>query len=105
MDIILVKDKNSQEKTDYVSQYHYSIVLVLYLAVMAIITHGATVVMIELFDPLMVLAAVQKEKCTALYGVPTMFIAEFSATQCSICLTFLPFVQGSWQVHHVQSKQ
>jgi len=48
------------------------------LAVMAIITHGATLVMIEVFDPLMVLAAVQKEKCTALYGVPTMFIAEFS---------------------------
>ena len=48
------------------------------LAVMAIITHRATMVMIELFDPLMVLGAVQKEKCTALYGVPTMFIAEFS---------------------------
>jgi fatty-acyl-CoA synthase len=48
------------------------------LAVMAIITHGATMVMIEIFDPVMVLAAVQKEKCTALYGVPTMFIAEFS---------------------------
>jgi fatty-acyl-CoA synthase len=48
------------------------------LAVMALITHGATMVMIELFDPLMVLGAVQKEKCTALYGVPTMFIAEFS---------------------------
>jgi fatty-acyl-CoA synthase len=48
------------------------------LAVMAIITHGATMVMIEIFDPLMVLGAVQKEKCTALYGVPTMFIAEFS---------------------------
>ncbi len=48
------------------------------LGVMAIITHGATMVVIELFDPLMVLAAVQKEKCTALYGVPTMFIAEFS---------------------------
>jgi fatty-acyl-CoA synthase len=48
------------------------------LAVMAIVTHGATMVMIELFDPLMVLGAVQKEKCTALYGVPTMFIAEFS---------------------------
>ena len=30
------------------------------------------------FDPLLALAAVQKEKCTALYGVPTMFIAEFS---------------------------
>ena len=48
------------------------------LAVMAIITHGATMVMVELFEPLMVLGAVQKEKCTALYGVPTMFIAEFS---------------------------
>jgi fatty-acyl-CoA synthase len=48
------------------------------LGVMAIITHGATHVMLEVFDPLLVLAAVQKEKCTALYGVPTMFIAEFS---------------------------
>ncbi len=34
--------------------------------------------MLEIFDPLLALAAVQKEKCTALYGVPTMFIAEFS---------------------------
>jgi fatty-acyl-CoA synthase len=48
------------------------------LGIMAVITHGATAVMVELFDPLMVLAAVQKEKCTALYGVPTMFIAEFT---------------------------
>jgi fatty-acyl-CoA synthase len=48
------------------------------LGVMAILTHRATLVMLEIFDPLMVLAAVQKEKCTALYGVPTMFIAEFS---------------------------
>ena len=48
------------------------------LGVLAILTHGGTLVMIELFDPLLVLAAVQKEKRTALYGVPTMFIAEFS---------------------------
>lgn len=48
------------------------------LGIMAVITHGATAVMVEVFDPLMVLAAVQKEKCTALYGVPTMFIAEFT---------------------------
>lgn len=34
--------------------------------------------MLEEFDPLRVLAAVQKEKCTALYGVPTMFIAELN---------------------------
>jgi len=50
----------------------------LVLGVLATLTHGGTLVMIELFDPLLVLAAVQKEKCTALYGVPTMFIAEFS---------------------------
>ena len=48
------------------------------LGVMAVLTHGATHVMLELYDPLMVLAAVQKEKCTALYGVPTMFIAEYT---------------------------
>jgi fatty-acyl-CoA synthase len=48
------------------------------LGVMAILTHRATLVMLEIFDPLMVLAAVHKEKCTALYGVPTMFIAEYT---------------------------
>lgn len=48
------------------------------LAVCAIVTHGATMVLTEDFDPLMVLASVQKEKCTALYGVPTMFIAELN---------------------------
>jgi fatty-acyl-CoA synthase len=48
------------------------------LGVMAIVTHGATLVPIENFDPLVVLASVQKEKCTALYGVPTMFIAELN---------------------------
>jgi fatty-acyl-CoA synthase len=48
------------------------------LALCAVITHGATMVMVEDFDPLMVLASVEKEKCTALYGVPTMFIAELN---------------------------
>jgi len=48
------------------------------LALCAIITHGATMVLVENFDPLVVLASVQKEKCTALYGVPTMFIAELN---------------------------
>ncbi|MBN2610342.1 MAG: AMP-binding protein [Bacteroidales bacterium] len=46
------------------------------LGVMAILTHGATLVILESFDPLLVLASVQKENCTALYGVPTMFIEE-----------------------------
>jgi fatty-acyl-CoA synthase len=48
------------------------------LAMCAIITHGGTLVFVEEFDPLMVLASVQKERCTALYGVPTMFIAELN---------------------------
>ena len=34
--------------------------------------------MIEKFDPLLTMASVHKERCTALYGVPTMFIAELS---------------------------
>jgi len=46
------------------------------LGVMAALCHGTTLVPLEVFDPLMVLAAIQKEKCTAVYGVPTMFIAE-----------------------------
>ncbi len=48
------------------------------LGVLAALSHEATLVMLEVFDPLLVLAAVQKEKCTALYGVPTMFIAELN---------------------------
>ena len=40
------------------------------------ITHGAAMVFPgESFDPLTVLSTVQAERCTALYGVPTMFIA------------------------------
>ena len=50
----------------------------LVLGMMAIVTHGATAVILESFDPLLALASVQKEKCTAIYGVPTMFIAELS---------------------------
>jgi fatty-acyl-CoA synthase len=50
----------------------------LVLGIMAIVTHGATAVLVESFDPLLVLASVQKEKCTGLYGVPTMFIAELN---------------------------
>jgi fatty-acyl-CoA synthase len=48
------------------------------LATMNILTHGCTQVMVEKFDPLVVLASVHKERCTALYGVPTMFIAELN---------------------------
>ena len=46
------------------------------LGVCSVITHGSTMVMVEDFDPLKVLASVHRERCTALHGVPTMFIAE-----------------------------
>jgi fatty-acyl-CoA synthase len=40
-------------------------------------THGATIVVPEAaFDPGAVLHAVEAERCTSLYGVPTMFISE-----------------------------
>ncbi len=46
---------------------------------LAIVTHGATIVIPNYtFDPVLTLEAVQKERCTSLYGVPTMFIAELA---------------------------
>jgi fatty-acyl-CoA synthase len=46
------------------------------LGVMACVTHATTMVPVEIFDPLKVLQTIEKEKCTAVHGVPTMFIAE-----------------------------
>ena len=48
------------------------------LGIMAILSHGATAVMVENFDPLIVLASIQHAKATAVYGVPTMYIAELN---------------------------
>jgi len=43
------------------------------------LTHGATIIIPdEYFEPKSVLETVQKERCTALHGVPTMFIAELA---------------------------
>ena len=46
---------------------------------LAAVTHGACMVIpAPGFDPAATLAAVSEERCTSLYGVPTMFIAEWS---------------------------
>ena len=46
------------------------------LGVLACVTHGSAIVFpSEAFEPLAVLETVAAEKCTALHGVPTMFIA------------------------------
>jgi fatty-acyl-CoA synthase len=47
----------------------------LVLAVMACLTHATGMVPVEYFQPLKVLKACEEEHCTALHGVPTMFIA------------------------------
>ena len=50
------------------------------MASLAAMTHGATLVFpSETFDADKTLAAVAKERCTALYGVPTMFIGVLEA--------------------------
>jgi fatty-acyl-CoA synthase len=44
---------------------------------LACTTHGATMVIpAEAYEPVAVMETVQKEQCTSLYGVPTMFIGE-----------------------------
>jgi len=46
------------------------------MASLGCMTRGATMVPIEVFEPRAVLNAIHTERCTAVYGVPTMFIAE-----------------------------
>jgi len=48
------------------------------LGVLACVSVGATIVPIQEFNATQVLQTVQDEKCTALHGVPTMFIAELN---------------------------
>lgn len=48
------------------------------LGTLACVTAGATMVPVQEFNPKGVLSAVETEKCTALHGVPTMFIAELN---------------------------
>ena len=46
------------------------------MGVLGPFSHGACICAIEAFDPARVLETIDRERCTALYGVPTMFIAE-----------------------------
>jgi fatty-acyl-CoA synthase len=46
------------------------------IGVLGAFTHGACLCAVEAFDPKRVLETIDRERCTALYGVPTMFIAE-----------------------------
>ncbi|BAH43507.1 long-chain-fatty-acid--CoA ligase [Brevibacillus brevis NBRC 100599] len=48
------------------------------MGTLACVATGATMVPVIVFDPGVVLAVVEAERCTALYGVPTMFISELN---------------------------
>jgi fatty-acyl-CoA synthase len=53
------------------------------LGTMVCVTHGSAMVPVEVFDPLKVLQTIEAEKCTAVHGVPTMFIAELEHPEFS----------------------
>ena len=45
------------------------------LGIMACVTHGSTIVPVERFNPVRTMNAIRDGRCTATYGVPTMYIA------------------------------
>lgn len=47
----------------------------LVLAIMACVTHASAMVPLECYRPILFLRALQEEECTAIHGVPTMYIA------------------------------
>lgn len=62
------------------------------LGVMACVNHAAKMVVIESFDPSIVLSQIESEQCTAAYGVPTMFLSllehkRFATTNVSTLRT------------------
>ncbi len=66
------------------------------------VTHGSTMVYpSEGFEPLAVLEAVQAERCTSLYGVPTMFIGELAHPDFG-SFDLSAYVLASWLVRPVQ---
>ncbi|HMC77403.1 MAG TPA: AMP-binding protein [Vicinamibacterales bacterium] len=55
------------------------------IGVLGAYTHGAALCVVEAFDPRRVLELIHRERCTALYGVPTMFIAELECPDFKRC--------------------
>ncbi len=48
------------------------------LGILASVTHGTTMVPVDHYNPMLVMKAISDKKCTALHGVPTMFIGILS---------------------------
>ena len=65
---------------------------------LACTTHGATMVIpAPGFDPALTLQAVADERCTSLYGVPTMFIAEWALPDLDVLRPVLACAPASWR--------
>ena len=45
------------------------------LGIMACMNHASAIVVVEYFEPRTVLVTIEEERCTAVYGVPTMYLA------------------------------
>ena len=58
----------------------------------------------EAFDPLAVLEAVAAERCTSLYGVPTMFIAELNAPEFDDFDLSTAAHRASWPARRARSR-
>ena len=54
------------------------------LGVMASVTHATAMVVVNQFNPIAVMNAIQVERCTAVHGVPTMFISMLNHPQFNI---------------------
>ncbi len=53
------------------------------IGVLGAYTHGACLCPLEFFEPRKVLEVVERERCTSVYGVPTMFLAEMEDSEFS----------------------
>ena len=49
------------------------------MGVLGCYTHGASVCPVNYFDPRRVLDTIERERCTALHGAPTMFLSELES--------------------------
>ena len=68
-------------------------------------SHGATMIIpAPGFDPSPTLRAVQDERCTSLYGVPTMFIAELGLPELRRPSTSPVCGPGSWPGRRARSR-
>ena len=56
------------------------------------------------FDPALTLQAVQDERCTSLYGVPTMFIAELGLPDFADYDLSSRCAPGSWPARRARSR-